>query len=170
MLVFPTAHPGSKPTFGAKIISVMKWLLTLTVFGAIAMPAFTQTSHKPQINRHSTKRRRSGRASTPSYQLHPDTERYQEIQKALAERGYFKGEVNGQWGEDSVDALRRFQADQKIPSDGKIDSLSLIGLGLGPKHTEGAAGPSSSGAAPNTATTPPTTDQVGRSSPASPPH
>ncbi|MBV9303072.1 MAG: peptidoglycan-binding protein [Acidobacteriaceae bacterium] len=148
----------------------MKWLLTLTVFGAIAIPAFTQTSHKPQTNRHSTKRRRSGRASTPSYQSHPDAERYQEIQKALAERGYFKGEVNGQWGEDSVDALKRFQADQKIPNDGKIDSLSLIGLGLGPKHSEGAGGPSTSGTAPNTATTPPTPDQADRSSPASPPH
>jgi peptidoglycan hydrolase-like protein with peptidoglycan-binding domain len=66
--------------------------------------------------------------------LHPDPERYQEIQKALAERGYFKGQVNGQWGDDSVDALKRFQADRKLPDDGKINSLSLIGLGLGPKH------------------------------------
>jgi hypothetical protein len=42
--------------------------------------------------------------------------------------------VSGQWGDDSIDALKRFQADQKLPDDGKINSLSLIGLGLGPKH------------------------------------
>lgn len=70
----------------------------------------------------------------PSYQLHPDPERYQQIQQALADRGYFKGEVNGQWGDDSVDALKRFQADQKLDDDGHLTALTLIGLGLGPKH------------------------------------
>ena len=34
----------------------------------------------------------------------------------------------------SVDAMKRFQADQKISSSGKINSLSLIALGLGPKR------------------------------------
>jgi hypothetical protein len=70
----------------------------------------------------------------PSYQLHPDPERYQQIQQALADRGYFKGEVNGVWSDDSTDALRKFQADQKLPDDGKITALSLTGLGLGPRH------------------------------------
>ena len=73
-------------------------------------------------------------APTPAYQLHPDPDRYQSIQKALADRGYFKGDLNGTWGDDSTDAMRRFQADQKIDNDGKIDALSLISLGLGPKH------------------------------------
>ena len=70
----------------------------------------------------------------PSYQLHPDPERYQEIQQALTEKGYFKGEVNGQWGDDSVEALKRFQADQKLDDDGHLSALTLINLGLGPKH------------------------------------
>lgn len=70
----------------------------------------------------------------PSYQLHPDPERYQQIQQALSDRGYFKGEINGVWGDDSTDALRKFQADQKLPDDGKITALSLTGLGLGPRH------------------------------------
>ncbi len=105
------------------------------------MPASTQSSHNPPTQRRSSKRRRSARKAAPSYQLHPDPDRYQEIQKALADRGYFKGEVNGQWGDDSVDALKRFQADQKLPNDGKINSLSLIGLGLGPKHNGPTASP-----------------------------
>ncbi len=82
----------------------------------------------------STKRRKTRRAARPSYQAHPDPDRYRQIQQALADRGYFKGDVNGQWGDDSVDALKRFQADQKLQNDGKINSLTLIGLGLGPKH------------------------------------
>ncbi len=70
----------------------------------------------------------------PTYQLHPDPDRYVQIQKALVDKGYFKGEPNGEWSDDSTEAMRRFQADQKIDNDGKIDALSLIALGLGPKH------------------------------------
>lgn len=61
-------------------------------------------------------------------------ERYSEIQKALAEKGYFKGEPNGVWGADSVTALRQFQTENNLTPDGKIGARSLIGLGLGPKH------------------------------------
>ncbi len=48
--------------------------------------------------------------SGPSYQTHPTPERYKEIQQALADKGYFKGAVDGEWGSDSVDALKRFQS------------------------------------------------------------
>jgi hypothetical protein len=67
-------------------------------------------------------------------QLHPTSERYKEIQQALAAKGYFSGSVDGNWGQDSMDALKRFQHDQNLTEDGKIGSLSLIALGLGPKH------------------------------------
>ena len=76
----------------------------------------------------------SRKSAGPSYQQHPDPERYTEIQKALADRGYFHGVPNGEWKDDSVDALKRFQADQKLPDDGKIGALTLTGLGLGPHH------------------------------------
>jgi len=78
----------------------------------------------------------------PVAQQVPTPERYKEIQQALADKGYFKGTVDGQWNPDSVDALKKFQTDQNLPSDGKLDSLSLIGLGLGPKRmTAQAAAP-----------------------------
>ena len=64
----------------------------------------------------------------------PTKERYQQIQQALASKGYFSGEANGQWGPDSAEALKRFQADQNLTPDGKLTSLSLIALGLGPKR------------------------------------
>jgi hypothetical protein len=42
--------------------------------------------------------------------------------------------VNGQWNDRSAAALKKFQTDQNLVASGKIDSLSLIALGLGPKH------------------------------------
>lgn len=69
-----------------------------------------------------------------STQKEPAPERYKEIQQSLAEKGYFAGPVNGAWGSDSVEALKRFQRDQNIGDDGKLGSLSLIALGLGPKR------------------------------------
>ena len=109
----------------------------------------------------------------PTYQLHPDPDRYTEIQRALAEKGYFKGEPNGEWGDDSNDAMRRFQADQKIDDDGKIDSLSLIALGLGPRH-DGSTAPLRTAPPPVTSpaasTVPvPTTSQLSIPPPTTPP-
>jgi hypothetical protein len=65
---------------------------------------------------------------------HPDADRLREIQKALADKGYFKGETDGVWNADSMAALKQFQTDRNLTADGKISALSLIGLGLGPKH------------------------------------
>lgn len=65
----------------------------------------------------------------------PTPERYREIQNALAARGYLAPEAaTGTWDQTSTDALKRFQAEQNLESTGKINSLSLIALGLGPKH------------------------------------
>jgi hypothetical protein len=64
----------------------------------------------------------------------PSAERYKEIQQALSSKGYFKTEPDGTWGAASIDALKHFQHDQKLVEDGKIGSLSLIALGLGPKR------------------------------------
>jgi Putative peptidoglycan binding domain len=95
------------------------------------------------------------RAAGPAVQNHPDSARYQQIQQALSDEGYFKGDVNGAWGADSQDALLRFQADKKLDADGKITALTLENLGLGPKH-DGSATPLSG----RPATTPPPTAQI----------
>ena len=69
-------------------------------------------------------------------QSQPTQERYKEIQQALASKGYFAGSVDGAWGGDSVEALKRFQKDQNLETDGKLGSLALIALGLGPRRVE----------------------------------
>lgn len=68
----------------------------------------------------------------------PSPERLKEIQQALASKGYFNGDADGTWGPASIDALKRFQHDQNLVEDGKIGSLSLIALGLGPKREPAA--------------------------------
>ena len=57
------------------------------------------------------------------------------------DKGYFKGSVDGRWGPDSVDALRRFQVDQNLDADGKLGALSLIALGIGPKRLSAQSAP-----------------------------
>jgi hypothetical protein len=85
----------------------------------------------------------TSRASSRVRQTQPTPERYKEIQQALASKGYLTSEPSGAWNQESADAMRRFQQDQNINPSGKIDSLSLIALGLGPKRpTNSPAGAS----------------------------
>jgi peptidoglycan hydrolase-like protein with peptidoglycan-binding domain len=89
----------------------------------------------------STKKSSSKKApakSAPSWrntQRTPTPERYKDIQQALATKGYLQtGSPNGVWDNSSVEALKKFQQDQNLEPSGKIDSLSLIALGLGPRR------------------------------------
>lgn len=74
-------------------------------------------------------------ASWRTRQAAPTSDRYRQIQQALASKGYLRPEdATGQWSQTSIDALKKFQMEQNIESTGKINSLSLIALGLGPKR------------------------------------
>lgn len=92
-----------------------------------------KTPVKRTASRKSSKKRRAASRRPPRQQT-PTSERYREIQQALREKGYYSGEVNGAWGADSVEALKRFQADNRLQPDGKLGALSIISLGLGPKR------------------------------------
>jgi peptidoglycan hydrolase-like protein with peptidoglycan-binding domain len=75
-------------------------------------------------------------------QAAPTPQRYRQIQEALAAKGYLRPEdATGVWGPGSAEALKKFQTEQNIDSTGKINSLSLIALGLGPKRETAAAKP-----------------------------
>ena len=112
----------------------------------VALAAPAASTHKraktTSTKSRSTKSRKSyAKPVRRSYQQAPTPERYQEIQQALADKGYFKGSVDGKWGADSVDALKKFQSEQSLEPDGKIGSLSLIALGLGPKRLSAQSTP-----------------------------
>jgi Putative peptidoglycan binding domain len=102
------------------------------------------TNRTPAARKTSTKKKSTAAAPRSTWrtrQLQPTEQRYKEIQGALAAKGYLQGEPTGQWNQESVEALRRFQVDQKLEPTGKIDSLSLIALGLGPKRETAKATP-----------------------------
>jgi len=96
---------------------------------SVKAPSKTASAKKGKSAKKSSRTASSG----PYRQTTPTPERYREIQQALADKGYLKSEPNGVWDSQSIDALSRFQSDQKLTSTGKITSASLIGLGLGPK-------------------------------------
>jgi peptidoglycan hydrolase-like protein with peptidoglycan-binding domain len=87
------------------------------------------TTHR-RTTRHSRRRRQSWRYG----QMEPTPERYKEIQQALIDKGYLAGPADGKWGAECSTGLKKFQQDQHLDPTGKLDALSLIALGLGPKR------------------------------------
>jgi peptidoglycan hydrolase-like protein with peptidoglycan-binding domain len=109
-------------------------------------PPPKKAAPKKSTAKSPVKKKAPGKATWRNRQTVPSPERYKEIESALAAKGYLAPEkVNGKWGESSVEALKKFQADQNIAASGKINSLSLIALGLGPKRDT----PPPDAAAPN---------------------
>jgi len=104
-----------------------------------ARPATTKTGSTTAASRRGKKGPPAKRVTWRNRQLAPTPQRYKEIQDALAAKGYLKPEdANGAWNQVSVDALKKFQAGQNLDSTGKINSLSLIALGLGPRRETAA--------------------------------
>jgi peptidoglycan hydrolase-like protein with peptidoglycan-binding domain len=125
-----TAHHPSSYQTAHQTASTRKSSQTLAATSQIAKPGAragvksgTKSVKKPVIA-----------VARRSNQTQPTTDRYREIQQSLSEKGYFAGQPDGTWGADSVEALKRFQRDQNLTEDGKLGSLSLIALGLGPRR------------------------------------
>lgn len=116
----------------------------------------TGTTHAASGSKSGSRKGRTRAAvRRPARQLEPTPQRYQQIQEALASKGYLPSEqANGKWTDASVDALKKFQTDQNLDATGKINSLSLIALGLGPKHDSGTAAKPAAGSTPAAPPTP----------------
>jgi hypothetical protein len=114
--------------------------------GTAKKGAGTATARKPGTTAKSGassrgKKSTAKRVTWRNRQLSPTPDRYREIQGALASKGYLKPEdATGTWNQNSSDALKKFQSEQNLDSSGKINSLSLIALGLGP-HRDAAPPP-----------------------------
>lgn len=96
-----------------------------------------KTTPKKTTTRKTTRKKTTtARRRAPVRQATPERDRIVEIQQALTERGY-PVEPTGTWGPQSVAALKQFQEEHDIRNlsgRGKLDPLTLIALGLGPKH------------------------------------
>lgn len=80
------------------------------------------------------RRRAPTRAARFRGQQAPASARVLEIQQALQSNGFLRGEPNGKWDDASTSAMKRFQEEHDISPNGKINALSLMALGLGPKR------------------------------------
>jgi hypothetical protein len=119
-----------------------------------AKPAHTAAAAKSGV-RSTHRRGRSKAARTArgaksrqtwrTGQMAPAPERYKEIEEALVARGYSSQAPDGIWGPQWADSLKRFQQDQKLEPTGKLNSLSLITLGLGPRREPALAAPVANG-------------------------
>ncbi|MDX2152756.1 MAG: peptidoglycan-binding domain-containing protein [Bryobacteraceae bacterium] len=96
--------------------------------------ASAQRSKKAAAGKRRGRRPATAARRGPAAPSAPSPERYREIQQALIERGYLQGEPTGVWGPDSVEALKRFQQAQNLQASGRLNALSLISLGLGPRR------------------------------------
>ncbi len=104
-----------------------------------AMAANATAAKRRTSNVRTSSRRRSGKSARTrqtwrNRQTAPTPERYMEIQQALVDRGYGPGPASGTWGPEWVAALKKFQQEQNLEASGRIDALSLMSLGLGPKR------------------------------------
>ncbi len=96
-------------------------------------PVKRKTSVRRSAKRRS--RRLPSRHYTRTGQQKPLPERITEIEAALVRQGFLAGEADGVWDQNSIEALKRFQDQHHIQATGKLTSLSLIALGLGPQRT-----------------------------------
>ena len=100
-------------------------------------PQATTTASQRHSAHGASKRRMSPRAARAAARrrrarLRPEPERIEEIQKALAQAGYFKAQPNGLWDDQTREAMRHYQADHGFPPTGLPEAKSLMKLGLGP--------------------------------------
>jgi hypothetical protein len=102
-----------------------------------AKKATTASKKRSPSSKKSKKRVPSWRTS----QQVPTRERYMEIQQALISRGYLAEPPTGLWGPGCIEALKKFQASENLEPSGKLDSLTLIALGLGPKRASNGSLP-----------------------------
>jgi peptidoglycan hydrolase-like protein with peptidoglycan-binding domain len=73
--------------------------------------------------------------------IHLESQRVQEIQRALSQAGYLHQEPNGTWDSDTRAAMERYQQGNGFSPTGLPDARSLMKLGLGPHPLPAAADP-----------------------------
>ncbi|MFN7993182.1 MAG: peptidoglycan-binding domain-containing protein [Bryobacteraceae bacterium] len=130
------AHTPSKNTKAVVKRPALKTVNTRTVQGKNSK-ATTRSGSSARKSTFSSRTRSAKRAPVRGWragQSAPSPDRYKEIQEALARKGYLHQGPTGTWDQNSADALRRFQQDQNLQPNGKLDSLSIIALGLGPRY------------------------------------
>jgi len=128
-------------------------IAALSLSGLIATPArpgalapqqssSSSSSTTSSAPAHSTSKKKSKKrhARREPSQKAPTPERISEIQSALARNGYYQGQPTGKWDANTISAMQKFQSDNGIEPNGKLNAPSLQKLGLG-SSTAGVSAP-----------------------------
>ena len=136
----PTTPPAQNTAPAKKATTATTVRKATPIAATVAKkPVAASTTSASAAKHVATKKAPVIRTTWRNRQTSPTTDRYREIQEALVARGYLQAEeANGAWGAASTEALKKFQAEQTLDSTGRLDSLSLIALGLGPRHDSSA--------------------------------
>jgi len=130
----PSATKNSPKSAASSAASAKGPSAKKNVSGSAAKPTARSGSAR------STGKKTTARSRRQPGQKAPTSDRVSEIQSALAKDGSFAGMPNGKWDDDTVQAMRKFQAAHGLNPTGKLDARSLQRLGLG-SQTAGVAAP-----------------------------
>jgi peptidoglycan hydrolase-like protein with peptidoglycan-binding domain len=95
----------------------------------------TSTSSKAHGTTKKTTRKKKDKG-----QMAPTSDRITEIQQALAKDGSYSAAPSGKWDDNTVEAMKKFQATHALNPSGKLEARTLEKLGLG-STTAGVAEP-----------------------------
>jgi hypothetical protein len=114
---------------------------TLLLLATLAIaPGFGSQTHPKSASGHvrtvSAKKKGKKKVSRIHGQRAIDSNRAAEIQNALIQKKYLKGEPSGQWDAETQVAMRQYQSDHGWQTKLTPDSRALISLGLGPNHAD----------------------------------
>jgi peptidoglycan hydrolase-like protein with peptidoglycan-binding domain len=94
------------------------------------------------VELETTVRLRGGRraGANDAFTIYTAPARISEAQRALAQKGYYRGSVNGQLDNATRRALFQYQADQRFNATGNLDGRTARALGLLGNGTTSVAG------------------------------
>ena len=121
-------------------LSLVSERASARVKGDLISPSKRHLQRKSTGHASASPARRSRRAHQAQRQAHQprwkqahlQSQRVGEIQQALAQAGYYRGEPNGRWDDRTRDAMRHYQQANGFGTTGLPDAKSLMKLGLGP--------------------------------------
>src|ERR1035438_7504525 len=114
------------PASAAKKKAPVKKAVVKSAARKSAVPSKTGAVVHTVAAKKSAKKVPIKRTTWRNRQATPGSDRYREIQNALVAKGYLPADAaSGAWDQASADALKKFQSEQNIDSNGKINSLSL---------------------------------------------
>lgn len=127
-------------------------IIVMLATSALAVPAIAQQSGQSQEMQRGSAQQQSGQKQTGQQQGQQQQARQQgasdaqprmvydaqsldqgqlrQVQQALNQKGFDAGNVDGNWGAETRDALRNFQQAQGLKQTGQLDSQTISALGV----------------------------------------